>query len=100
VKSRKVIFAPEARDDLLAIYDWIATAASPAVALSYAERLEAWCLDFDLASKRGHARDDVKFGLRIAGFERRIVVAFTVEDDRITFLRFFHGGRDWERAFP
>ena len=85
--------------DLLAIYDWIATAASPAVALTYIERLETWCLDFDLASKRGHMRDDIKSGLRIAGFEQRIVVAFTVDEDRITFLRFFRGGQDWERAF-
>jgi len=45
VKRRRVIVAPEARDDLLSIYDWIATAASPNVALSYIERLEAWCTD-------------------------------------------------------
>jgi toxin ParE1/3/4 len=100
VKSRRVIVAPEARDDLLSIYDWIATAASPNIALSYIERLEDWCHGFDLASERGHARDDIKPGLRIAGFERRIVAAFTVDEDRISFLRPFHGGQDWERAFP
>jgi toxin ParE1/3/4 len=100
VRRRRVFLAPEARDDLLGIYDAIAIAASPAVALSYVERLEAWCHGFDLASERGHARDDIKPGLRIAGFERRIVAAFTVDEDRITFLRLFRGGQNWARAFP
>ena len=81
------------------IYDWIADAANPADAMSYIERLEAWCLGFDLASERGHARNDIRHGLRIVGFERRVVVAFTVDEDRVVFLRLFYGGQDWERAF-
>jgi toxin ParE1/3/4 len=83
----------------LKIYDWIADAANPAVAMSYIERLEAWCLGFDLASERGHRRDDVRSGLRIIGFERRATIAFAVEEDRVTILRLFQGGQDWERVF-
>jgi toxin ParE1/3/4 len=49
VRSREVVFAPEARDDLLAIFEWIADAAGPEVAMRYVERLEAWCDGFDLA---------------------------------------------------
>jgi toxin ParE1/3/4 len=67
--------------------------------LSYVERLEIWCLGFDLASERGHSRDDVRPGLRIIGFERRATIAFAVEADRVTILRLFHGGQDWERVF-
>ncbi len=36
-------------------------------------------------------------GLRIVGFERRVTVAFTVSEDRVTILRLFYGGRDWAR---
>jgi plasmid stabilization system protein ParE len=43
LKQYEVIFAPEARDDLFALYDWIAAAASPDVALSYIERIETYC---------------------------------------------------------
>lgn len=43
MKRYQVIFAPEARDDLFALYDWIATTASPATALSYIERFETYC---------------------------------------------------------
>jgi toxin ParE1/3/4 len=99
VKRRTVIFAPEARDDLLALYAWIADANSSAVALAYVEQVEDWCLGFDLASERGRKRDDIRPGLRITGFERRITLAFMVDNDRVTILRLFYGGQNWEPAF-
>ena len=74
-----------------------ADAASEEVALRYVERLESWCLGFELAAERGHARDDIRPGLRIAGFERRVTLAFTVSDERVTIVRLFWGGRDWQR---
>jgi len=98
VKRREVTFAPEAKDDLLKLYDWIAEAAGPAVALPYLERIEAYCAGFDLASERGTKRDDVRRGLRIAGFERRVTIAFTVSDARVVILRVFYGGQDWQEA--
>lgn len=97
MKARQVIFAPEARDDLFELYDWIAVAASPSIALSYIERIESFCLGFTHASERGTRRDDIRPGLRIAGFERRVSIAFTVDDERVTILRLFYGGRDWEQ---
>jgi len=96
VKRRRVVFAPEARIDLLNIYDWIAEAANPAVAVGYIERLEDWCMSFDIAGERGRAREDIRPGLRVVGFERRLTVAFTVSENEITILRLFQGGRDWE----
>ena len=42
MKKRRVVFAPEARDDVNALYDWIAQAADPDTALGYIERLEAY----------------------------------------------------------
>ncbi len=96
MRVRQVIFAPEARDDLFALYDWIAAAASPEIALSYIERIENYCLGFTHVSERGHRRDDVRPGLRIIGFERRVTIAFAVEDERVVILRIFYGGRNWE----
>lgn len=52
---------------------------------------------FALASERGRLRDGVRPGLRVIGFERRVTAAFTVGKDRVTILRLFYGGRDWER---
>ena len=96
MKPRDIIFAPEASADLLALYEWISAKASPHVAISYIDRLERYCSSFDLASERGHARDDIRPGLRIIGFERRITIAFMVRDQTVTILRLFYGGQNWD----
>jgi len=96
MKTRVVVFAPEARDDLITLYDWIADVAGNQTAISYLERLEAYCMGFTHASERGHSRDDIRPNLRITGFERRITIAFSVDAERVTILRVFYGGRDWE----
>jgi toxin ParE1/3/4 len=62
LKRRLVVFAPEARDDLVQLYDWIADAADPSTAMAYIERIEAFCGGLDLASERGHVRDDIRPG--------------------------------------
>jgi len=98
VRERRVQFAPEALEDLKDIYDWIADAAGPERAIGYIERIEAFCRGMGAASERGHLREDIRPGLRITGFERRLSVAFTVSDETVTILRLFHAGRDWEGA--
>ncbi|AXS39537.1 type II toxin-antitoxin system RelE/ParE family toxin [Breoghania sp. L-A4] len=99
MKQRAVQFAPEARDDLFALYDWIAEAADALTAMVYIERLEGFCQGLDLASERGQARNDIRPGLRIVGFERNATIAFSVDDTHVTILRVFYRGRDWEHAF-
>ena len=96
MRERTVIFSPEARDDLIALYEWVAESAGPETAISYIGRLEAYCLGFSSASERGHLRNDIRLGLRIVGFERRMTIAFTVDENRVTILRLYSGGRNWE----
>ncbi|MGU3537361.1 type II toxin-antitoxin system RelE/ParE family toxin [Methylobacterium sp. A54F] len=96
MKRRVLTLAPEARDDLNTLYDWIAAAASPEIALGYIERIERYLSGFDLLAERGAKRDDIRPGLRIIGFERRATIAFTVEPERVTILRIMYGGRNWE----
>lgn len=99
MKTRAVVFSPEARDDLITLitlYDWIADAAGTQTAIGYLERLEKYCMGFAQASERGHSRSDIRPNLRITGFERRITIAFSVDADCVTILRLFYGGRDWE----
>ena len=93
VKRRAVNFAPEARDDLLRLYDYIADAAGPITAISFIERLEGHCLALELGSERGHLRDDVRPGLRILGFERSVTIAFVVDETSVTILRLSIGER-------
>ena len=95
MKTRQGIFSPEARDDLLRLYDWLADAAGPAIAMSYVERIEAYCDGFRTAGERGTLRNEIRPGLRIIGFEKRISIAFTVDEERVNILRLFYGGRNW-----
>lgn len=96
MKRRDIIFAPEARGDLVGLYEWISAKASAEVAMAYIERIECYCTGFDLASERGRARDDIRPGLRVVGFERRVTIAFMVSDRAVTILRLFYGGQNWE----
>ena len=40
----RVVYSPEARNDLFEIYDYLAEVASPHRALAYVERITAHCL--------------------------------------------------------
>jgi toxin ParE1/3/4 len=97
--NREVVFAPEARDDLLELYDYIAEQAGAGRARAYVERIISYCLGFTTFPKRGRRRDDLRPGLRTIGFGRRITIAFHVMEDRITIDRVLYGGRDPARAF-
>ena len=96
MKQRVVVFSPEAEDDLGAVYDWIANRAGATVAFGYVERLTNAALGLSLASERGTLRSDIRNGLRVIGFERRATIAFSVSANRVTILRIFQGGQDWE----
>lgn len=97
--KRDVLFSPEAQADLLALYDYITEQSSSAVALGYIDRIESYCLGFDISAERGTMRDDLRPGLRIVGFERRVTIAFHVETTSVTIDRILYGGRDLDRIF-
>lgn len=95
---RTVTFTPQARNDLHNIGDWIAERAGADVAQSYIERLEDYCFGFELAGERGQRRDDLRPGLRVIGFERRVAITFTVSKHEVVILRLHYGGQKWDLA--
>jgi toxin ParE1/3/4 len=96
VKHRRVIFSPEAENDLVRLSSWIAERAGPAVAAAYVDRLAEYCLGFEVFAERGRRREDIRPGLRIVGFERRIAVAFVVEPAQVKILRLLYGGQQFK----
>ncbi len=96
--EREVVFAPEARDDLLELYDYVAERAGAARAHAYTGRIISYCLGLAMFPERGTRREDLRSGLRIIGFERRVTIAFHVAANRITFARVLYGGRDLSSA--
>ena len=95
----EVVFAPEAENDLIALYDYLADATSADRALTYAERIRSYCLSFKTFPERGTSREDVRAGLRTIGFERRVTIAFHLTSERVVIDRILYGGRDVEGLF-
>lgn len=94
--SYAVVFSPEAEEQLVALYRYIAAAASPDVASRYTEAIVAYCEGLHALPLRGTARNDVRPGLRITNYRKRTVIAFDVADDRVSIIGVFYGGQDYE----
>jgi len=91
-----VRFRPKAAADLDALYDYIAEHGSPFIALGYIDRLEKACLSLRDFPYRGTPRDDLGDGVRTLTFERRVVIAYRVEEEAVRILRVVYAGRDIE----
>ena len=97
--EHEVIWRPEARDDLYAIYDWIAEQADPDTAYAYTSRIKAFALRLTHFPNRGTPHVDISSGLRSVTFERRIIIAYRVEIGTVHVVRLICAARDFERAF-
>ncbi len=93
-----VIFTPEADEQLVALYRSIAIASSPEVAQRYALAIVKYCEGLSTFPLRGKCRDDIRPGIRITNFRRRVVIAFTVDFELVSIVGVFYGGRDYETA--
>ncbi len=100
MKTYTVVFAPQAEDDLVEILEYIAEHGSPAVAARYTEAIVAYCETLSTFPHRGTQRGDIRPGLRVTNYRRRVVIAFEVDDVArvVSVLGVFYGGRDFERA--
>jgi toxin ParE1/3/4 len=91
----RVVFSPEAEDQLVELYRYIATAGSPDTAAQYTEAIVAFCEGLVQFPRRGTARDDIRPGLRTVSYRKRTVIAFAVLDSTIAIIGIFYGGRDY-----
>lgn len=92
----RVVFAPEAEEQLVALYRYIAVAASPVIAARYTDAIVAHCESFDEFPLRGTKRDDIRKGLRMTHYKKRAVIAFKVDHDVVSILGVYYGGQDYE----
>lgn len=98
----RIIYTPEARQQLRSLDDWIVGSASEDVAQNYLSRvidhIEA-ILVFPLA---GRPRDDLRQGIRTTTYKGRTLIAYKVDESSgesiVTILGVFHGGQNWEAA--
>jgi plasmid stabilization system protein ParE len=98
VSARKLVLRPAAETDLADIYRYISErSGSPETAINYVRRIRAWCDQLVVFPEGGRARDDLRRGVRIITFERRVVIAYMIlPSGDIEIGRFFYGGRNYE----
>lgn len=92
----QVRLTPDAENDLRHIHKHIADNGAPGVARAYVNRILGYVSGFDTFPKRGTMRDDLRPGLRVVGFERRVSIAFVVEPEEVVILRILYAGQQFE----
>ena len=96
--THDVVYAPEAEAQLLSLYFQIASAASPDIAANYTDAIVKQCKSLKTFPMRGARRDDIRPGLRVFGFRRRVSITFEVTGEVVTVLGIFYGGQNFEAA--
>jgi toxin ParE1/3/4 len=92
----QVIFTPLAERQLDKLHAYITDQANVERADGYIKRIVEFCQGLTTFPLRGTSRDDIVPGLRVTGFERRVVIAFLVTQDVVLIEGVFYGGQDFE----
>ena len=92
----RLVFSPEAEAQLVSLYRYIAAAATPGIARRYINGILKTCESLQTFPRRGVARDDVRPGLRITHHNKRTTIAFAVDEDCVSVIGVFYGGRNYE----
>lgn len=93
-----VIFTKEAAEQISALYQDLATSASSATAIRLVTDITEHCERFGEYPSLGRSRPDLSAGIRTFAFDRRIVVAYAVEPDKVVIVGIFRRGEDFESS--
>lgn len=97
--AHSIVYLAAAREDLNAIYDWVADHSDPDIADGYVTRLQGAIDRLADYPDRGTPRNDAAPGLRTIAFERKAVIAYLVDRKTVRIVRVLHRGRDLGLAF-
>ncbi len=78
------------------MYGYIAAEASPETAARFTDGIVTYCESLSSFPIRGTLRDDVRPGLRVTSYRKRVVIAFAVDADRVQIIGIFYGGQNYE----
>lgn len=100
MRRLEVVYRPEAVADLQHIFRYVLRRSqSRTVAERFVGRVRERCRRIGAVPHGGTPRDDLAPGLRTVAFERRAVVAYRVEGDKVVITNVFFGGRDFEALY-
>jgi plasmid stabilization system protein ParE len=90
----RIVFTPEARDQLDHLHSYIASASDAEIALRFADGILDHIATLSEFPQRGTPRDDLRPGMRTLAWRRRVTIAFVVEESDVVVIGIFYGGRD------
>jgi toxin ParE1/3/4 len=96
--SFSVVFTPEAEAQLIELYGHIAAEASPEIAARFTDGIVTYCESLNTLPNRGNRRDDIRPGLRVTSYRKRVAIAFHVDEDRVNIIGVFYSGQDYEAS--
>ena len=96
--SYTVVFTPEAEAQLTELYGYIDAEASPEIAARFTDGIVTYCESLSTFPNRGNRRDDIRPGLRVTSYRKRVAIAFNVDEERVNIIGVFYGGQDYEGA--
>lgn len=91
-----VVFTPEAEAQLVDLYGYIAVEASPEIAARFTDGIVTYCESLSTFPNRGDRREDIRPGLRVTSYRKRVAIAFDVDENRVNIIGVFYGGHDYE----
>jgi toxin ParE1/3/4 len=93
-----LLLRPAAEADLFELYRPVRERSGhPETAIGYVRRVREWCEQLLTFPQAGRSRDDLRPGVRILAFERRVVIAYMIlPSGDIEIGRVFYGGRNYE----
>ncbi len=94
----EIVYSPRALGQLGAIFDRIAERADPYAARRFTAGVEQACQRLRQFPLRTTPRDDIRPGLRMTTYRRRVVVVLSVESSRVVIHGIFYGGQDYAAA--
>ena len=81
-------------EDLISLHQWVSVEADNPTADSYLARIEERIAALADFPHRGSPRDDLIAGLRTLTFERRLLIAYSVDGKIVTVQRVINALRD------
>jgi toxin ParE1/3/4 len=94
----RVVFSPEAEEQLAELYRYIASVASPVVAERYVNAIISYCETLETFPLRGVPRDDIRPGILLTNYKGRTIIAFAVDSELVSIIGVFYGGQDYQTA--
>lgn len=94
--SHRIVFTPEARDQLDKLHAYITTAADAEIASRFVDGIIDHVATLSDFPNRGTPRDDIRSGLRTLPWRRRVTIAFMVGETEVVVIGIFYAGRDFE----